>query len=61
MKKQSFVLFTSMSKEDIADLTTQVKETIAYGLVEPRPRKFTATELWNIQLHGKARVQRRYL
>jgi hypothetical protein len=62
MKKQSFILFTSISKQGLADLTTEVKETIAFGLVEPPVRKiFTAAELWNIQRQVKARVQRKYL
>ncbi|MEP7110125.1 MAG: hypothetical protein ABI760_19170 [Ferruginibacter sp.] len=61
MKKQSFVLFSSMNKEDITNLAMGIKETIAFGLVEFRPKKFTAAELWNIQRQGKARIQRRYL
>jgi hypothetical protein len=62
MKKQSFILFTSISKEEMAHLTKEVKETIAFGLVEPPYRKiFTAAELWDIQRQSKARAPRRYL
>jgi hypothetical protein len=62
MKKQSFFLFNSMSKEDLVHLTGEVKETIAFGLVEPQRHKiFTEAGLWNIRRQGKARVQRRYL
>ncbi|MEO6730192.1 MAG: hypothetical protein ABIN01_03160 [Ferruginibacter sp.] len=61
MKKQSISLFTSLSEADITNITTPVKETIALGFVAPRPKIFTAAELWNIQRLGKARVQRRFL
>lgn len=61
MKKQSISLFTSLSKTDLINITTPVKETIALGLVAPMPKIFTVAELWNIQRHGKARIQRRFL
>lgn len=61
MKKQSFVLFNNLSKEAMAILTTEVKETIAFGLVEPAAKKFTTADLWSIQRQGKVRNQRRFL
>lgn len=61
MKKQSFTLFTSVSKNELANLTKEVKETIAFGLVEPRTKVFTAADLWNIRRQAKSRIQRRYL
>jgi hypothetical protein len=61
MKKQSNTLFTKFSKDSLADLTNEVKETIAFGLVEPHHKIFTIAELWNIRRQAKARVQRRYL
>lgn len=62
MKKQSFILFTSMSKEDLANLTREIKETIAFGLAEAPHRKiFTTADLWSIQRRAKSRTQRRYL
>lgn len=61
MKKLSNILFVELSKEERMNLLKEVKETIAFALVEPRKRIFTAADLWNIQRQGKARVQRRYL
>ena len=62
MKKQSNTLFSKFSKDDLAHLTREVKETIAPDLAKPAHyRTFTAAELWNIQCQGKARLQRRYL
>jgi len=61
MKKQSTTLFTSISKTGLLNLTQEVKETIAFDLVTPYRKIFTAAELWNIQRQGKARTQRRYL
>jgi hypothetical protein len=61
MKKQSNILVIKFSKDGLADLTKEVKETIAFGWVEPQHKIFTAAELWNIRRQVKARVQRRYL
>jgi hypothetical protein len=61
MTQQSNILVIKFSKEGLAELTREVKETIAFGLVEPRHKIFTAAELWNIRRQAKARVQRRYL
>ena len=52
MKKQSNNLFTSMSKEETAELTTVVKETVA--TVKDHHRVFGALDLWNI--HRQKRV-----
>jgi hypothetical protein len=61
MKKQSNTLFTKVNKVELGGLTSEVKETIAFGILAPSHKIFTAAELWNIQRQGKARVQRRYL
>ncbi len=60
MKKQSYMLFASLSKEDMTNLTNEVKETIAFDLVEPARKVFTSAELWNIQRNIKSKLQRRY-
>jgi len=61
MKKQSPVLFTSISKTNLLNFTQEVKETIAFDLVTPNHKIFTAADLWSIQRQSKARIQRRYL
>jgi len=60
MKKQPNMLFASLSKEEMTNFTNEVKETIAFGLVEPARKMFTSAELWNIQRSIKSTLQRRY-
>lgn len=60
MKKQSYMLFASLTIEDMANLTKEVNETIAFGLVQPASKVFTNAELWNIQRNVKSKLQRRY-
>ncbi len=60
MKKQSYVLFATLSTEDIANLTIEIKETIVFGLIKPAPKVFTNAQLWNIQRQVKTKLQRRY-
>ena len=59
MKKELISLFTQMSKEQFENLTTVVKETLATSYNLPSGKKFTTADLWNIQLQGKTRIQRR--
>jgi hypothetical protein len=61
MKKQPNTLFTKIGKDAFADLTMEVKETIAFDFVEPRPKVFTTGDLWNIYRQAKSRSTRRYL
>ena len=61
MKKQSNILFTKIGKDAFADLTQEVKETIAFDLAEPRHKVFTTGDLWNIYRQAKSRTTRRYL
>jgi hypothetical protein len=58
MRKQSNQLFTSIDHVDLVNLTPTVNETL---LIDAGHKNFTAAELWNIQRHGKSRIQRRYL
>lgn len=60
MKTQSNTLFLHFSKEVMANLTMEVKETLATGFGLPQQKTFTAADLWNIQRQTKARVQRKY-
>ncbi|MEO6548749.1 MAG: hypothetical protein ABIN94_12140 [Ferruginibacter sp.] len=61
MKKQSYQPFTSLSKNELSNLTQDVKETIAFGIIQSRPVIFTAAELWNIQRQKKSVSCRRFL
>ena len=58
MKKQSNNLFTQISKEELGDLTQQVKETIATG-VNSQGRSFGSLDLWNIHRQRKTLSGRR--
>jgi len=61
MKRQSNSLFAKFSKNSLADLTKEVKETLAPGFKIPGKKTFTAADLWNIQRQGKYMVQRRFI
>lgn len=57
MNTQNKSLFTAISKSETKELTTIVKETLAFGVnVE---KHFTAADLWNIQRQKRSIVQRR--
>jgi len=58
MNTQNNSLFTSISKAATKELTTVVKETIAFGIIPER--SFTAADLWNIQRQRKSSLQRRH-
>lgn len=50
MKTQTKVL-TTLSKEQVRELTSQVKETLAKGF--SNTKTFAAVDLWNIQRRRK--------
>ena len=50
-------LFQTISKAETKNLTTIVKETIAFETAQHKT--FTAANLWNIQRRGTTMVQRR--
>ena len=60
MKKQSNTLFIDISKEQVENLTTIVKETIVAGYNQAQAKLFTAADLWNIQRQKKGFSQRRF-
>lgn len=57
MKKQSENTFTQLNEEQVKNLTSSVKETLAAGLSQPQ--RFTAIDMWNIQRRGRTMMQRR--
>lgn len=59
MKTQLTNILTPMSKTAIANLTTEVKETLARGFDEKNGKTFSAAELWNIQRQHRTTTQRR--
>lgn len=58
MNTQNKSLFTAMSKNETKELTTIVKETLAFGVVN-HEKHFTAADLWNIQRQKRSLGQRR--
>ena len=59
MKTQSNNLFAQVSKETVKELTTEVKETLAFGYNNSSNKTFSAAELWNIQRQRRSLGSRR--
>ena len=57
MKKNSENNFAPLSQEQVKNLTTVVKETVAVGFSQPK--SFTTIDLWNIQRRSRTMMQRR--
>ena len=61
MKKSANSLFASLSNSSIAQLTNEVKETLAFDLPFQIRHEFAAADLWNLQRQAKSRTQRRFI
>lgn len=61
MKKQSTDLVISINREDLLNLTKEVREVSAADMVKSRKGVFSSTDLWNIQRQTRARRERRHL
>ncbi len=59
MNTQNKSLFTAMSKTETKELTTIVKETLAFGVVN-QEKHFTAADLWNIQRQKRSVGRRNF-
>ena len=59
MKEQTNVNFAKMSKDQLIELASTVKETVASNFVPTK--NFTVIDLWNIQRSSKTRIQSRHL
>jgi len=59
MKTQSTNLFAQLSEATVKNLTTEVKETLAFGYNKSQPKTFSAAELWNIQRQRRSLGSRR--
>ena len=59
MNTQNKSLFTAMSKNETKELTTIVKETLAFGVVN-HEKHFTAADLWNIQRQKRSVARRNF-
>ena len=59
MKKQTNLNFAKMSKGQLNELTTVVKEIVTTDFVPAK--RFTVIDLWNIQHHGKTTMNSRKL
>lgn len=61
MKTEMKSLFKAISEEQIKNLVTEVKETIADENNYQQVRIFSSADLWNIQRRGKAISRRKHL
>lgn len=61
MEKQLNNLTVLISRRALADLTTEVKETLAFGANAPARHAMTEAQLWHIQRQVKQRNTRRFL
>jgi len=59
MKNETHLNFAKMSKAQLDELTTTLKETVATDF-EPA-KNFTVIDLWNIRRYIKSRVNNRHL
>lgn len=59
MKKETDFSFVNISKEQLTELTTTVKEIEAADFIVGK--SFTTIDLWNIQRSSKTRTQKKYL
>ena len=59
IKHLNTLFLNYVNKETLANLTMEVKETLATGFGLPHPKTFTAADVWNIQRRRKNIVQRR--
>ena len=59
MKQQTNVNFAEMSKDQLNELTSTVKETVATNFAPAK--NFTVIDLWNIQRSSKTRILSRHL
>ena len=60
MKKQTSTLFGYLDKSNLATLTAEVNETIAFSAPQLCEKTFTAADLWHIQSQVKTRNTKRY-
>lgn len=60
--KTNFPVLATLQANEINQLTTEVKETIAFHFSRPIAKQFCAADLWNIQKNKKyAARSRRFL
>ncbi|MCW3090276.1 MAG: hypothetical protein JWP81_1345 [Ferruginibacter sp.] len=59
MKKNSNRLFNEIGTKQMDELTIVVPETLAPRCYQPKPKIFTAADLWHIQRQYNRRSQRR--
>ena len=51
----------TISRNEIENLTKEVKETLAFGYRVVKTKSFTSADLWNIQRQSKTRSSRRFI
>jgi hypothetical protein len=51
----------TISRNEIENLTVEVKETLAFEHRVVKTKSFTSADLWNIQRQSKTRSSRRFI
>ena len=60
--KTNFPVLANLNANEINQLTSEVKETIAFHFTQPMSKQFCAAYLWNIQKNKRYTVRsRRFL
>ncbi|MEO7209550.1 MAG: hypothetical protein ABIY35_01290 [Chitinophagaceae bacterium] len=60
--KTNFSVLANLNANEINQLTSEVKETIAFHFNRPMTKQFCAADLWNIQKNKRHAVRsRRFL
>jgi hypothetical protein len=60
MKLQSNTLLENLAKEDLKNLTIQVKETLAKEFKSEKKRIFSAAQFWDIQRRRRNLYSKRF-
>lgn len=60
MKLQSNTLLENLAKEDLKNLTIQVKETLAKEFKNEKKRIFSAAQFWDIQRRRRNLYSKRF-
>lgn len=60
MKKLVKNIFSTISQNEMKNLTEEVKETMAFEFAPAKEKVFTAADLWSIHRQTRTRISRRF-
>ena len=61
MKTQNNNFFQALGKDELRNLTQEVKETVAVHAAAMQPTRFGVVDLWNLERSRRTRIARRHL